>query len=125
MPLPGWLARSNKHLANRVIGPFAPHVPGLGVVHHVGRRSGRTYSTPVNVFRDSGDYIIVLTYGQGTDWEKNVRAAGGCELTTRGRRIRLTNPRIETDREKVWAWPPVRFVLGRIDVNHVLRLTPS
>ena len=43
------------------------------------------YQTPVNVFATEDGYVLALTYGLDTDWVKNVLAAGGCELRTRGR----------------------------------------
>lgn len=53
------LAPFNKHVTNRLTLPLAPRLPWLGVVAHVGRRSGRTYRTPVNVF--SNGWIRVRT----------------------------------------------------------------
>src|ERR671924_348945 len=50
MPLPRRLATFNRVVTNRVLGPFARYVPGFAVVSHVGRRSGRTYRTPVSLF---------------------------------------------------------------------------
>ena len=35
---------------DRVTKHVAPWMPGFGVVAHAGRRSGRRYQTPVNVF---------------------------------------------------------------------------
>ena len=52
MPLPRRLARFNLLVTNRVLGPFARHAPGFAVVLHVGRRSGRTYRTPVSLFSE-------------------------------------------------------------------------
>ncbi|HEY9525045.1 MAG TPA: nitroreductase family deazaflavin-dependent oxidoreductase, partial [Thermopolyspora sp.] len=89
MPLPQTMARLNRVGLNRVTRHLAPWVPGFGVVMHRGRRSGRPYQTPVNVFPKPGGYVIALTYGADSDWVKNVLAAGGCELRTRGRRVRL------------------------------------
>jgi deazaflavin-dependent oxidoreductase (nitroreductase family) len=91
------IAHFNKRVTNRLTRPLAPHLPGFGVIVHKGRASGRTYETPVNVFRRDGDFVIALTYGAQSDWVKNVLAAGGCELVTRGRRYRLDSPRIVRD----------------------------
>ena len=79
---------------NRITRHIAPWTPGFGVVIHRGRRSGREYQTPVNVFAAEDGYVLALTYGPDTDWVKNVLAAGGCELRTRGRAIRLVSPRL-------------------------------
>jgi deazaflavin-dependent oxidoreductase (nitroreductase family) len=100
----------------------AGHLPGFAILRHVGRRSGRAYRTPVNTFRTDGEYIIALTYGSRSDWVKNVLAAGSCELQTRGRRVHLSDPRIETDQSKSWAPLLVRFVLNRIEAPEYMRL---
>lgn len=81
VPFPQWLARLNRVGLNRVMKHVAPSAPGLGVVVHKGRRSGRMYETPVNVFRTGDGFVISLTYGaEKTEWVKNVVASGGCEL---------------------------------------------
>ena len=92
VPIPMGVARFNRRVTNRVAAPLLRRLPGFAVVHHVGRRSGRAYRTPVNLFPDDGGYVIALPYGPGTDWLKNVLAAGGCELEVRGRRVRCTSP---------------------------------
>ena len=49
-------------------------------IRHVGRRSGRPYMTPVGA-RLSGDVAVIpLTFGNQSDWSRNVRAAGGCSI---------------------------------------------
>ena len=123
MALSQRIARFNRRVTNRITRPVADRLPGFAIVIHRGRKSGRTYRTPVNAFRDGNDYIIALTYGPETDWVRNVRAAGGCEIVTRGRRVRLINPRLVTDPSRRWAPPPVRLVLGLIDAPQYLRLT--
>ena len=123
MPLPQQVARFNRRVTNRITRPFADRLPGFGIVIHRGRTSGRTYRTPINVFRDGNDYIIALTYGAEADWVRNVQAAGGCQIVTRGRRISLTNPRLVTDPRRQWAPPLVRLILGLTNVPQYLRLT--
>src|ERR671916_973589 len=96
MVLPKRLARFNRVVTNRVTGPLAARLPGFGVIIHRGRRSGREYRTPINIFRTSDGYVAALTYGV-TDWARNVLAADGCELEIRGRRMPLTDPRLVHD----------------------------
>jgi deazaflavin-dependent oxidoreductase (nitroreductase family) len=94
MPMPDGMRLVNKVAQNKVTRRLAPWLPGLGVVIHHGRSSGKVYRTPVNVFPRPGDrYVLALTYGADTDWVENVIAAGGCELLTRGRHIELTELR--------------------------------
>lgn len=125
MPLPQGLARFNRRAINRVTGVFAGQLPGFAILTHIGRRSGRTYRTPVNVFRDGNEYIIVLTHGAQSDWVRNVLAAGAADLLTRGRHVSLTQPRIVVDPSMRWAPLPVRLLLPRLaGVTEYMRLTP-
>ena len=123
MPIPRVVARVNRVVTNRVTGLFAGHVPGFGVIVHQGRRSGRQYRTPVNVFGVPGGYLVALTYGADSDWVKNVVAANRCILEVRGRRVRLTNPRIVRDESRRDVPPIVRTILGLLGVTEFLRLT--
>lgn len=123
MPLSHRMARFNRRVTNRITGTFAGRLPGFGIVIHKGRRSGRTYRTPMNVFRDGNDYLIALTYGAETDWVRNVLAADGCKLVTRGRQISLAHPRLVTDPRMPWAPLPARLILRATGVTQYLRLT--
>jgi deazaflavin-dependent oxidoreductase (nitroreductase family) len=77
-----------------VLGKLAGRVPGFVMLHHIGRKSGKPYRTPVNAFHRGDTVSIVMTYGPGSDWVKNVLAAGGCEIVLRGKRLTLREPRI-------------------------------
>ena len=122
MPIPRVVARWNKVGLNRVTRHVAPWMPGLGVVVHRGRRSGKLYQTPVNVFATGDGYVFALTYGPGTDWVKNVVAAGGCELRTRGRVVRLTAPRLYRDETRRDIRPVERQALRLLGVADFLSL---
>lgn len=64
------------------------------VVHHVGRRSGTAYRTPV-VVQPAGDtFLVALPYGPGADWVQNVLAAGGATIEHEGATTRGTDPRL-------------------------------
>ena len=121
MPLPQSLARFNKKVTNRVTRPFVTWLPGFGLVFHKGRKSGRVYSNPVNVFRSPDGFDLALTYGEG-DWVKNMLAAGGGQVLTRRVTHDVTNPRIVDDLEQANVPSPVRFILRKLDVNQFLRV---
>ena len=108
-------------VSNRVLGPLARVLPGFGVVIHRGRRSGREYRTPVNVFRTPDGYVVALTYGVG-DWARNVLAAGGCDLEIRRRVIRVVDPRLVRDPGRRAVPAPVRPVLAAIGVTEFVHL---
>lgn len=122
MPIPKAVGRWNKAGLNRVTKRIAPWMPGFGVVVHRGRRSGNEYQTPVNVFATEGGYVLALTYGPDTDWVKNVLAAGGCELRTGGRVVKLTAPRLFHDETRRDIRPLERQVLRVICVADFLSL---
>jgi deazaflavin-dependent oxidoreductase (nitroreductase family) len=124
MPIPRVVGRWNKAGLNRVARHIAPWMPGFGVVVHRGRRCGRRYLTPVNMFAAEDGYVVALnlTYGPDTDWAKNVLAAGGCELQTRGRTIQLVSPRLFHDQSRRGIRPVERQVLRMIGVADFLSL---
>jgi deazaflavin-dependent oxidoreductase (nitroreductase family) len=122
MPLPRALARLNRVGLNRIVRHVAPYVPGLGVVVHTGRRSGRVYRTPVNVFAKDGVYTFALTYGPDSDWVRNVLAAGGCTLRTRRRDVQLTNARLVHDETRAAIRFPERLFLRLFGVAEFLVL---
>lgn len=93
MPLSRSMAGFNRRFTNKVTRLFAGWLPGFGLVVHAGRNSGRTYETPVNVFRSEHGFVFALTYGRA-DWVQNVMAAGGAQLRTRRRTHQISNPRI-------------------------------
>jgi deazaflavin-dependent oxidoreductase (nitroreductase family) len=111
-----------KRVINPVTRLFAGWLPGFAILTHVGRKSGRTYRTPINVFRRGDHYLFALTYGADVDWVKNVLAAGGCEMRERGRDVRLVEPELFLDPELRLMPPPVR-VIGRFNrVSEFLRM---
>ena len=117
------VAAFNNRVTNRITGPVAGHLPGFGIVIHTGRKSGREYRTPVNVFAIPGGYLLSLTYGPKTDWVRNVLAAGGCDLQTHGHSEHLRSPELlhdPTRQAMPWA---VRQILGVIGVEDFLRLS--
>ena len=122
MPIPRTVRRWNKAGLNRVTKHIAPWLPGFGVVVHRGRRSGRRYRTPVNVFPTKDGYVFALTYGADTDWVKNVLAAGGCELQTRGSAIRLVSPHLFHDESRRGIRPVERQILRVLGVADFLSL---
>lgn len=120
-----WVAAFNLRVTNRITGPFADRLPGFGIITHVGRKSGRRYHTPVNVFRMPTGFLVALTYGPEAEWVKNVVAAGGCALRTRGRDYQLSNPVVEHDPARRQFPAVVRTILGIIGANDFLTMSFS
>ncbi|MGY3555391.1 deazaflavin-dependent oxidoreductase (nitroreductase family) [Williamsia sp. R60] len=88
------LAQFNKHVTNHIVRLWAGRVPHMAVIEHIGRRSGRTFKTPVMVFRSGQSVSVVLNYGVHSDWVQNVLEAGQARVEHRGRHYRLHSPEL-------------------------------
>jgi deazaflavin-dependent oxidoreductase (nitroreductase family) len=125
VPLPKALARFNLKVTNPVLRHVATRAPWFGVVTHVGRKSGTRRTTPVNLFRHGDVYVIALTYGADSQWVRNVLAANGCEVVTRGRLVRLTGPEVVHDPAGALVPAPVRPILKALSVVDFMTLRPD
>lgn len=86
-------------LFTRVMRPLALRSAGgegsgTSVVRHVGRRSGRTYETPVIAVPHGDGFLIALPYGERTDWLKNVLASGSAVIVTNGHTYEVGQPEV-------------------------------
>lgn len=94
----------------RTLNPMTLKIAGnrwriYGTMHHVGRRSGREYATPI-VVRPLGDgFVVPLPYGTDIDWYRNVMAAGKCTLTWNAHEYALERPEIISAAEAFKAYP--------------------
>jgi deazaflavin-dependent oxidoreductase (nitroreductase family) len=112
------------HVFNPISRRIVGHLPLFAVLHYRGRRSGTQYRTPMNVFRRGEEYVFALTYGADVQWVKNVLAAAGCEMETRGRRIRVHDPRLVTDPSARLVPLLVRPILRLLRVTEFLLMRP-
>lgn len=103
---PEWLDRIQIRYMNPVIKPLAGKVPGISVIKHRGRTSGRDYQTIVTAYRRDGQLAIVLGHGK-TDWAKNVLAAGEADVRLFRDEVHIVNPRIVPNGDGVTALPAV------------------
>jgi deazaflavin-dependent oxidoreductase (nitroreductase family) len=82
-----WLV---KNTLNRVTVRAARSGGGpFSLIHHVGRRSGRTFETPVVLARVPEGFVAELTYGEDVNWFRNIVAAGGCVVVFGGKEFRV------------------------------------
>jgi hypothetical protein len=77
----------------------------------------------VNVFRASNGFIVALTYSSQSEWVKNVLAAGGCELKTRGKTYQLSAPKVTRDPTRRRFPVPVRVVLRIVGADEYMELS--
>jgi hypothetical protein len=74
-----------KHTLNKLTSRAARTAHGpFSLVRHVGRKSGRTFETPIIVAPVPEGFVCELTYGEDVDWYRNIAAAGGCVLVVNG-----------------------------------------
>ncbi|HEX7211252.1 MAG TPA: hypothetical protein VF241_10060, partial [Propionibacteriaceae bacterium] len=85
----------NRTFTNRLQRPFAGK-PGAyaSVIRHQGRRSGRSYETPIVPFATDDGFIVSLPYGPTADWVQNVLALGSAVLIHEGRTLTVDRPEV-------------------------------
>src|SRR5690606_10904889 len=115
----------------RVLNPLMMRLAGrrlwyAGYVEHVGRRSGRTYRTPVVALRVHDGFVVPLPYGAETDWLRNLLAAGTGGLKVRGMRYDVREPRVLATPDVAAELPaPWRGFTRLYGVRHVLRVAAA
>jgi deazaflavin-dependent oxidoreductase (nitroreductase family) len=86
--------------AARLINPLVAKLAGTrlmpfyGLLEHRGRRSGKTFRTPVVARRTADGFVVPMPWGEGTDWYRNVRAAGDCVIRWNGRTYHVGQPEV-------------------------------
>jgi deazaflavin-dependent oxidoreductase (nitroreductase family) len=100
----------------------APGSP-WAVVRAPGRVSGTLYDTPVGVQRVGDDLYISLPYGEGTQWLRNVRAAGRATILHDGHEIEATGPElVPIGQTPIAAAVADRVAISLFGITHALRL---
>ena len=107
---------------NPITRVVAGWLPWFAVISYRGRKSGKSYRTPMNVFRHGNEFVFALTYGADVQWIKNVLASGHLQIKSMGRTYHLTDPVLFDDPTRHLMPQPVRFFLGRMRVHQFLRM---
>jgi deazaflavin-dependent oxidoreductase (nitroreductase family) len=99
------LNRLTTRMARSGHGPFA-------LIRHVGRKTGRTYETPVILAPVPQGFVAELTYGDKVDWYRNIVAAGECVVIHHGKEYRVNSIESCSPEQGRRAYPaPFRQVL--------------
>jgi deazaflavin-dependent oxidoreductase (nitroreductase family) len=115
---PSWLVAKVMSPLTKVLNPVMRKLAGrrhmrmAAEIRHVGRRSGRPYVTPAGARLTGDTFVIPLTFGNQSDWSRNVRAAGGCTIRLEGTEYRAVQPEL-ADRDQ--AAPVVRAAFGPVE----------
>ena len=103
-------------LAGRRFSPF-------GLLRHTGRRSGRTYVTPLRGYPFGDGFVLELTYGPDVDWCRNVMATGKGMLSWHGQEYVLEQPEIIPATLALAAYPlPIKLAVTKGVVKQCLWL---
>ena len=87
--------RMNRSVTNpRVLRTAGSAGDQNSVICHVGRKSGRSYRTPVTAIATRTGFLIALPYGTHADWLQNVLEAGSATVVTDGEQLDVIDPRI-------------------------------
>ena len=115
---PSWLVAIVMGPLTKVLNPVMRKLAGrrhmrmAAEIRHVGRRSGRPYVTPAGARLTGDTFVIPLTFGNQSDWSRNVRAAGGCTIRLEGTEYRAVQPEL-ADRDQ--AAPVIRAAFGPVE----------
>ncbi len=110
---------------NRFVLPLAGTrlLPLYGILVHRGRRSGKLFRTPVVVRPTADGFIVPMPWGEGTDWCRNVRAAGECVVRWKGRDYRLAQPEVLDAGDATAAFSSLQQAgMRRFGIRQVMRL---
>ena len=97
---PSLFVRSVVRPMTKVLNPLIVKLAGrrhfamAAQIQHVGRWSGKVYVTPATAHVHGDVILIALTFGNQSDWSRNVRAAGGATICINGRAYHATNPQL-------------------------------
>lgn len=125
----GPAARRIVRYAARLINPLILLIAGrrwmpvLGVMRHRGRQSGRMYATPLGMRPLGNAFLMPRTFGENAAWYLNVRAAGWCIVTYKGRDYTLIDPEVVDYATAAPAFPRYELAQFRVvGINEYLRL---
>lgn len=95
--------RAGASLVNRIVDPWLERrgfIGGsrgeLGLIEHVGRKSGIVRRTPIHPMPTADGFRILVPIGEQSEWARNVLAAGHCRLVLGDRLLELDEPVLVT-----------------------------
>jgi deazaflavin-dependent oxidoreductase (nitroreductase family) len=123
----GAVRRFNRSVLNPAITRFSGRKGFYAAtIHHVGRRSGIPYATPVIAEPVEGGFLVPLPYGTEVDWLRNVLASGRAILDADGRTVIAEHPAVTSFEEAADRFPrTMARSLRLVGTRDVLHLTAT
>ena len=112
MLFPVWFERLQIKYLNPMLRPFSKRMPGMAVIKHRGRTSGKDYETIVTPYRKGQVLAIGLAHGK-TNWVKNVLAAGEADIQIGKKNLHLVNTRVLAAGTRDESLPRMARVVGK------------
>ena len=110
MRVPRAVARFNRRVTNPLALRLGGWAPTVGTLEHVGRKSGKRYRTPLNIFDTDDGYVVLIGYGPESHWVKNVLAGGPATVHKHGKSVPVGNARIMSKDEAEPLVTSLRFL---------------
>lgn len=91
----------------RVGAGLTKPVPTL-LLDHVGRKSGKAFTTPLLYLVDGDNLVVVASQGglpSDPQWYRNLVARPATTVRLRGEGVRAVQARVATDAERAALWP--------------------
>ncbi len=110
MRVPRAVARFNRRITNPLAVRLGGWAPTVGYLEHVGRKSGKRYKTPLNIFDTDDGYVVLIGYGPESHWVKNVLAGGPTTIHKHGKSVPVGNARVVSKDEAEPLVTSLRFL---------------
>ena len=94
MRVPRAVARFNRRITNPLAVRLGGWAPLNGTLEHTGRKSGKTFRTPLNIFETADGFVVPIGYGLESHWVQNALAGGPLTVHKAGRLVPVANARI-------------------------------
>jgi deazaflavin-dependent oxidoreductase (nitroreductase family) len=123
-----YIRYNQREINKRYINPLMLKFAGRqyspqAIIYHEGRKSGRSYSTPVVIEPITDGFIIPLPYGTDVDWCRNILAAGQCTIQWHGNSYTVTEPALINAADVITELSPMRQrIFHMIGVKQVLKV---
>ncbi|MBV8456978.1 MAG: hypothetical protein JO122_10235 [Acetobacteraceae bacterium] len=96
---------ANRHVPSKIAGTRLGMVYfNLSALHHIGRRSGRAYTSPLSAYPLGDGFVLAVAYPE-VDWCRNILASGTCRLTWNGTDYELERPEMIPVSQAMKAYP--------------------
>ncbi len=107
--IPAFVKPYNKLLVRTVAGRYV-----YALLRHQGRKSGKSYNTPVMAWHTTGGMLIPVAWGTRSDWYRNLIATNTCDVRINGCWYHCTEPVLIQLDQALSFLPPLSRLIVRL-----------